>query len=237
MDPSSDLNTLVKCRGILFGIYFISVFLYTVIPIKIKSYKQNWVHEVQNNLDDKDLLLDMTVNFIRLCSLLIGIALSLIVSKNSLFEFDKFSNTLMIFSLNVLFPPFFIFIVCFSHYYRHQDLRTTIISLIYNIMPAKSTMRMWGSWPSSRWSRGTWHQWRRAHENNPGKTFVLIDRILRPKLDWYDGTLDTVRKEIKDILQSLDLNNLSRSDVIFRAFQHFDPDQVHLTAASGKIFV
>ena len=132
VDPSPDLNTLVKFRGILFGIYFISVFLYTVIPIKIKLYKQNVVHEVQNNMNDKDLLLDMTVNFIRLCSLLMGIALSLIVSKISPFEFDKFSNTLMIFSLNILFPPFFIFIVCFSHYYRHQDLRTTVINYIIN---------------------------------------------------------------------------------------------------------
>jgi hypothetical protein len=132
VDPSPDLNTLVKFRGILFGIYFISVFLYTVIPITIKLYKQNVVHEVQNNLNDKDLLLDMTVNFIRLCSLLMGIALSLIVSKISPFEFDKFSNTLMIFSLNVLFPPFFIFIVCFSHYYRHEDLRTTVINYIIN---------------------------------------------------------------------------------------------------------
>jgi hypothetical protein len=49
--------------------------------------------------------------------------------------------------------------------------------------------------------------------------------------------LDKVRKEIKDVLQSLNLKNLFRSDVISRASQQFDPDLVHLTAASGKVFV
>jgi hypothetical protein len=28
----------------------------------------------------------------------------------------------------------------------------------------RSTMMAWGSWPSSRWSRGTWRQWRRLHK-------------------------------------------------------------------------
>ncbi len=66
-----------------------------------------------------------------------------------------------------------------------------------------------------------------VERKKPGTKFVLIDPILRPKLDWYDGTLDTVRKEIKDILQSLDLINLSRSDVMMsRASQPFRPDQV-----------
>jgi hypothetical protein len=67
--------------------------------------------------------------------------------------------------------------------------------------------------------------------------FFLADPILRPKLDWYDGTLDKVRKEVQDVLQSLSLQNVFRSDVVSRASQQFDPDLVHLTAASGKVFV
>ncbi len=70
-----------------------------------------------------------------------------------------------------------------------------------------------------------------------GFTFFLADPILRPKLDWYHATLDIVRKEIWDILQGLDITNISRSDVMSRASQLFDPDLVHLTTASGKIFV
>lgn len=76
-----------------------------------------------------------------------------------------------------------------------------------------------------------------AARKNPGTKFVLVDPILRPKLEWYDGILDTVRKEIRDELQGLTVTNISRIDVIPRASQQFETDQVHLTAASGKVFV
>ena len=39
------------------------------------------------------------------------------------------------------------------------------------------------------------------------------------------------------MLQGLNVTNISRVDVISRASQQFETDQVHLTAASGKIFV
>ncbi len=44
-------------------------------------------------------------------------------------------------------------------------------------------------------------------KKNPKTKFVLIDPILRPKLSWYDDILDKVRKEIKDLLQVINLNN------------------------------
>jgi hypothetical protein len=72
---------------------------------------------------------------------------------------------------------------------------------------------------------------------NPTTKFFLVDPILRPKLDWYDATLDIVRKEIRDILQIFNVSNVSTADVMSRASQQFDDDLVHLTAASGKIFV
>ncbi len=39
------------------------------------------------------------------------------------------------------------------------------------------------------------------------------------------------------MLQRIGLNNVSSADVISRASQQFDPDQIHLTDASGKVFV
>jgi hypothetical protein len=110
--------------------YFLSAFLHTFIPIKIKLYKRKVAHEDQHDLNEKDSLLDMSINIIFIFLLVIGMALSLKVSKISPFEFDQFLNTLMIFSLNVLFPPFLIFIVCVSYYYRHQDMSTYFVNLI-----------------------------------------------------------------------------------------------------------
>jgi hypothetical protein len=76
-----------------------------------------------------------------------------------------------------------------------------------------------------------------AAKTNPTTKFFLVDPILRPKLSWYDAILDTVKKELKDMLQKIGLNNVSSADVISRASQQFDPDQIHLTDASGKVFV
>jgi len=76
-----------------------------------------------------------------------------------------------------------------------------------------------------------------AARRSPETKFFLADPTLRPKLAWYDGLLDKVRKEIKDMLQTINLKNVSRSDVISRASQQFDSDLVHFTTASGKMFV
>jgi hypothetical protein len=76
-----------------------------------------------------------------------------------------------------------------------------------------------------------------AARKNPGSTFLLIDPILRPKVKWFDEIHDTLRKEIKDGIGLTGLPNISRSDVISRASQQFENDGVHLSKASGKIFV
>jgi hypothetical protein len=76
-----------------------------------------------------------------------------------------------------------------------------------------------------------------AARKYPGSKFILIDPILRPKLSWYDAVLDTVRKEIKDGVESMGLVNVSRLDIISRASQLFDPDGVHLTKSAGAIFI
>jgi hypothetical protein len=72
---------------------------------------------------------------------------------------------------------------------------------------------------------------------NSGTRYVLIDPILRPKIDWYDATLDFIKKCHKDRIQASGLGNVSRADVISRASQQFEQDGVHLTPSAGKIFV
>jgi hypothetical protein len=76
-----------------------------------------------------------------------------------------------------------------------------------------------------------------AAKANPGTTFVLIDPILRPKLEWYDQAYDMIKETHKEGANKIGLINISRVDVISRASQQFEQDGVHLTAASGKIFV
>jgi hypothetical protein len=74
-------------------------------------------------------------------------------------------------------------------------------------------------------------------KENLGTRYVLIDPILRPKIDWYDESLDFIKKHHKDRINLLGLGNISRSDVISRASQQFDEDGVHLTPDAGKLFV
>jgi len=77
----------------------------------------------------------------------------------------------------------------------------------------------------------------KAATENPGTKFVLIDPILRPKLDWYDAALDMIKETHKEGTTKLGYDNISRVDVISRASQQFEKDGVHLTPAAGKIFV
>jgi len=76
-----------------------------------------------------------------------------------------------------------------------------------------------------------------AARANPGSRFVLIDPILRPKLLWYEETYDMIKETHKEGSNKVGLTNVSRVDVISRASQQFEQDGVHLTKASGKIFV
>ena len=76
-----------------------------------------------------------------------------------------------------------------------------------------------------------------AAKKNPGSKFVLVDPILRPKLQWYDDGLEAIKALHKDEIASMGLLNVSRVDVISRASQTFENDGVHLSAASGKIYV
>jgi len=81
------------------------------------------------------------------------------------------------------------------------------------------------------------HEVAEVAKKNAGTKYVLIDPILRPKLQWYDDSLDLVKKRHKECIHATGLGNVSRVDVISRAAQLFDSDLVHLTPESGKTFV
>jgi hypothetical protein len=72
---------------------------------------------------------------------------------------------------------------------------------------------------------------------NPGTRYVLIEPTLRPKIEWFDESLDFIKKCQKDRIQGTGLGNISLADVISRASQQFGEDGVHFTPAAGKIFV
>ncbi len=72
---------------------------------------------------------------------------------------------------------------------------------------------------------------------NPETRYVLIEPILRPKIEWFDESLDFIKKCQKERIQGTRLGNISLADVISRASQQFGEDGVHLTPAAGKIFV
>ena len=76
-----------------------------------------------------------------------------------------------------------------------------------------------------------------AAKKNPGTKFFLIDPILRPKVEWYDTIVEIICKEVREVISTSGLQNVSRCDVMPRASQQFEEDGVHLTDASGRIFV
>ena len=76
-----------------------------------------------------------------------------------------------------------------------------------------------------------------AAKKNPGTKFILVDPILRPKVEWYDTIVEIIRKEVREVISTSGLQNVSRCDVMPRASQQFEEDGVHLTDASGRIFV
>lgn len=76
-----------------------------------------------------------------------------------------------------------------------------------------------------------------AAKKSPGSRYVLVDPILRPKLPWYDKSLDIIKNLVRKMVQATSLVNISMIESISRASQQFESDEVHLTQAAGKIFV
>ena len=74
-------------------------------------------------------------------------------------------------------------------------------------------------------------------KNNPKTLISVVRPILRPANEWYQVKLTVIRKMIDDEILKMKMKNVSRTDAIAVASQQFTTDGVHLTAASGKIFV
>ncbi len=76
-----------------------------------------------------------------------------------------------------------------------------------------------------------------AAVKNPGTKFVLVEPILRPKMDWFDDEVSKIKKIQKDEIKRMKVINVFSVDVISRASQQFENDGVHLTRDSGSAFV
>jgi hypothetical protein len=76
-----------------------------------------------------------------------------------------------------------------------------------------------------------------AAVKNPGTKFVLVEPILRPKLDWFDDEIGKIKKLQKDEIKRMKVINVFSVDVISRVSQQFENDGVHLTRASGGAFI
>jgi hypothetical protein len=54
---------------------------------------------------------------------------------------------------------------------------------------------------------------------NPGSKFVLVEPILRPRLNWYDDLHEDIKKLHKETIRSMGVVNVFGVDVICRASQ------------------
>jgi hypothetical protein len=71
----------------------------------------------------------------------------------------------------------------------------------------------------------------------PNSKFAIAEPIKRPKMDWYQKNLDDVQRTIKEGIESMRMDNVSRIEGIPEGCQQFEQDQVHLTQAAGDIFI
>jgi hypothetical protein len=71
----------------------------------------------------------------------------------------------------------------------------------------------------------------------PGTKFALADPIIRPKLNWYQKIFDDLQAAFTESVASMRRNNVTRFEAIAQGCSQFEGDQVHLTAASGQIFI
>jgi hypothetical protein len=76
-----------------------------------------------------------------------------------------------------------------------------------------------------------------ASERMPKTKFVIAYPITRPKIKWYQGLFDDITQTFKESLEVMKLDNVTGLDAIPQGCQQFEEDQVHLTEASGQIFL
>ena len=72
---------------------------------------------------------------------------------------------------------------------------------------------------------------------HPELKFALVLPILRPKEAWYTENHSSIVKWIGDGIKTMDLGNVSKINSSVETTQQFESDGVHLTMASGKVFI
>jgi hypothetical protein len=76
-----------------------------------------------------------------------------------------------------------------------------------------------------------------AAKRLPNSKFAIAEPIQRPKREWYQQKYDDIITAFNESFDFMRLNNVTRISGIPQGCQQFDPDQVHITEASGKIFI
>jgi hypothetical protein len=78
---------------------------------------------------------------------------------------------------------------------------------------------------------------RESAVSRPNVKFALANPMKRPKFDWYQNNLDDIQLTLVEIVTRFRLDNITLFEAIPDGCQQFEEDQVHLTRASGDIFV
>ena len=71
----------------------------------------------------------------------------------------------------------------------------------------------------------------------PTTRFSIADPIKRPKNPQYQNHFEDIIQSVGDAVAFAKRDNMTRIDAIAEGCQQFESDQVHLTAASGQIFI
>jgi len=71
----------------------------------------------------------------------------------------------------------------------------------------------------------------------PNTKFAIAEPILRPQKVWYQQNFDDIITTFNESFSIMKLQNVTRIEGIAQGCQQFEPDQVHLTKPSGKIFI
>ena len=129
-DPSRDVGTPLKFRGIMFALFTFSALVHIIIPIKIELYKRKIVNsetisvQVNNSsvIREKDSLLDLSINFAHLVAFAFGLLFILLVSKINPYEIGYTWNTILIYIYNIFLPSFTVFLLSFTYYVRHTEI-------------------------------------------------------------------------------------------------------------------
>jgi hypothetical protein len=71
----------------------------------------------------------------------------------------------------------------------------------------------------------------------PNSRFALADPIKRPKIIQYQNHFEDIIQAFSEAVTFARRDNITRIDAIAEGCQQFEEDQVHLTGASGQIFI